>query len=211
MNETEIANGLIAGRPEAFDQFVELYRSKIFQYSYSMCGQREDAEEVAQETLLSVFEHLGQIRGPEHLKAWVFRIAKNACLMKRRKSVFAPETEQPLDDADPSDENAPLPDRVVLAEEQKHLLCGAIIQLPEIYRSVVLLRDVEELSTEETSEVLGVSADVVKTRLKRARRMLREGLERATAGEWHLEGPTPLDVTCKRRLMDAWQSQRQTD
>jgi RNA polymerase sigma-70 factor (ECF subfamily) len=202
-SESEIARGLIAGQPEAFDKFVEVYRTKVFQYSYSMCGHREDAEEVAQETLMSVFQHLGQIREPEHLKSWVFRIAKNACLMKRRKSVFAPSVEEPLDDIEPPD-HEPAPDRVVLETEQKHLLCGAILQLPEIYRSVVLLRDVEELSTEETADILGVSVDVVKTRLKRARRQLRDGLHRARPGDWHVEGPAPLDVTCKRRLMDAY-------
>lgn len=203
MTDVELAQGLMEGRAGAFDEFVETYRTKVFQYSYSMCGQREDAEEVAQETLLSVFQHLHQIQDPVHLKAWVFRIAKNACLMKRRKSVFAPSMEDSLADIDTADDS-PEPDRVILAEERKHLLCGAILSLPQIYRSVVLLRDVEELSTEETSEVLGVSTDVVKTRLKRARRELRSRLDTATPGEWHLEGPAPLDITCKRKLMEAW-------
>lgn len=205
MTEQEIAHGLMDGQPGAFEAFVDLYRTKVFQYSYSMCGQREDAEEVAQETLLSVFQHLDQMRDPEHLKAWVFRIAKNVCLMKRRKSVFAPAREDSLDDIDAADDS-PEPDRLVLAEERKHLLCGAILNLPEIYRSVVLLRDVEELSTEETADVLGVTADVVKTRLKRARRALREGLEHARPGEWHIEDPAPLDLTCKRKLIDAWRA-----
>jgi RNA polymerase sigma-70 factor (ECF subfamily) len=203
MTELEIAEGLIAGSSEAFEKFVELYRTKVFQYSYSLCGHREDAEEVAQDTLLSVFQHLAQIREPEHLKAWVFRIARNACLMKRRRGVFEPAVKEPLDEMDPLD-SAPLPERVVMAEEQKHLLCGAIVQLPEIYRAVVMLRDVEELSTAETAEILAVSEDVVKTRLKRARRALRDELKRATAGEWHLEDPAPLDATCKRRLIDAY-------
>lgn len=207
VTDDDIAIGLMRGEPSAFDKFVELYQRKVFQYSYSMCGQREDAEEVAQETLLSVFEHLDQIREPEHLKAWVFRIAKNVCLMKRRKSLFAPPSEDPLDDIDAED-MAPLPERVVLDEERKHLLCGAILRLPEIYRSVILLRDVEELSTEETAEVLSVSEDVVKTRLKRARRALRDGLNQASPGDWHLEGPAPLDVTCKRKLTEAWQASR---
>jgi RNA polymerase sigma-70 factor (ECF subfamily) len=201
--DSDLARALMTGQPEAFEQFVEHYRAKVFQYSYSMCGQREDAEEVAQETLLSVFQHLGQIRDPDHLKPWVFRIAKNACLMKRRKSVFAPPAEEPLDELDAASGD-PVPERVVLDAEQQHLLCGAIIQLPEIYRCVVLLRDVEELSTEETADILGVSEDVVKTRLKRARRALREQLEHASAGDWHLDGPAPLDITCKRRLMDAY-------
>ena len=179
--DEELAQLLVAGQEGAFEEFVATYRQKVFQYSFSMCGQREDAEEVAQETLLSVFQHLDQMRDPAHLKAWVFRIAKNACLMKRRKSMFAPPAEDPLDDIDATDDG-PEPDRVVLEEERKHMLCGAILALPEIYRSVVLLRDVEELSTEETAEVLGVSEDVVKTRLKRARRGLARRTRNGAAG-----------------------------
>ncbi len=63
-----------------------------------MCGHREDAEEVAQDTLLKVFESFGQLREPERIRPWVFRIARNACLMKRRKSMFAPSQELSLDD-----------------------------------------------------------------------------------------------------------------
>ncbi len=96
--EVELARKLIAGEPEAFDRFVEHFRAKIFHYSWLMCGQREDAEEVAQETLLNVFENFDRLHEPARVRPWVFRIAKNACLMKRRKSVFATSREISLDD-----------------------------------------------------------------------------------------------------------------
>src|SRR6202046_5920603 len=86
------------GDAEAFDLFVEHFRAKIFHYSRLMCGQREDAEDVAQETLSKVFESFDQLREPERVRPWVFRIARNACLMKRRKSVFAPAHELSLDE-----------------------------------------------------------------------------------------------------------------
>lgn len=188
-SDLELARGLLAGDPAAFDAFVERYRSKIFQYTWLMCGQREDAEEVAQETLLKVFENFENLREPERLKPWVFRIAKNACLMKRRKSVFAPARELSLDELMPSfgqdggerklqiaDWSA-LPDTLALKGELQEVIDRAIRELPEIYRSVVLLRDVEELSTEEAAEILDVSADVVKTRLHRARLALRQKLD----------------------------------
>src|SRR5207248_1319816 len=107
-----------------------------------MCGDREDAEEVAQETMLRVFESFDQLRDPDRVRAWVFRIAKNACLMKRRKSIYAPATELPLDDAHPDGE--PLPDRQMLRDEMSATLHRAIASLPEIYRAVVILRDMEE-------------------------------------------------------------------
>lgn len=178
----------MAGEPEAFDRFVETFRSKIFQYSMLTCGQREDAEEVAQETLLKVFENFDQLREPERVRSWVFRIAKNACLMKRRKSVFAPSQELSLDDYLPAGQDGEvrmqiadeheLPDARVLRSQLRDALQQAISGLPDIYRSVILLRDIEELSTEETAQVLDLSPDVVKTRLHRARVAVRGKLDR---------------------------------
>ncbi len=190
-NEVELARQLLAGDPSAFDRFVEAFRSKIFQYSYLMCGQREDAEEVAQETLLKVFESFDQLREPEHVKSWVFRIARNACLMKRRRSVFAPAPSQELSleqflpslDHGASDRKlqiadwSSLPDSRLLANELKGVLDAAIRDLPDIYRSVILLRDVEELSTLEAAQILDVSEEVVKTRLHRARLAVRQKLD----------------------------------
>src|SRR5580700_7846379 len=141
------------GHAGAFEEFVEHFRAKIFQYSWLMCGQREDAEEVAQETLLKVFENFNDLRQPERVRPWVFRIAKNACLMKRRKSVFAPSQELSLDEFLPAHSGesgdlklqiadwSALPDDRVLHLELNQVLERAIGELPENYRSVVLLRD----------------------------------------------------------------------
>lgn len=187
--EVELARRLMTGDTEAFDRFVEHFRAKIFQYTWLMCGQREDAEEVAQDTLLKVFESFDQLRQPERVRPWVFRIAKNACLMKRRKSIFAPDRELSLDEFMPSKSHtdgeakleiadwSSLPDDQVLQAEMKEVLEGAIADLPENYRSVILLRDMEELSTQETAQVLDLSEDTVKTRLHRARLALRAKLD----------------------------------
>ena len=175
--EIAVARALLEGQAGAFDEFVEHFRSRIFQYSWMMCGQREDAEEVAQETLLRVFESLDQLREPEHVRAWVFRIAKNACLMKRRKSIFAPEQELSLDQivTDARDCRR-LPDTEVIESQMRDSLHRAIAELPDTYRAVVLLRDLEELSTEETAQILDISTDAVKTRLHRGRLALRQML-----------------------------------
>jgi RNA polymerase sigma-70 factor, ECF subfamily len=177
--ETELARRLAAGDAEAFDLFVEHFRAKIFHYSWLMCGQREDAEEVAQDTLLKVFENFDQLREPERVRPWVFRIAKNACLMKRRKSIFAPERELSLDELMPVNiaDRSRRPDAQALDAEMRATLDRAIASLPEIYRSVILLRDVEELSTEETAQILEVTEQTVKMRLHRARLAVRQMLE----------------------------------
>lgn len=185
--EVEWARRLLEGDESAFTPFVESFQHRIFQYTWMMCGQREDAEEVAQDTLLKIFESFDQLEDPQRVKAWVFRIAKNYCLMKRRKSVFAPDRELSLDELLPGSEGegqrtiqvsdgAELPEGRVLRQELGEELERAMQSLPETYRSVVLLRDVEGLSTAETAEVLDLTEDTVKQRLHRGRLALRKSL-----------------------------------
>jgi RNA polymerase sigma-70 factor, ECF subfamily len=181
--DTWLAQQLMDGHMEAFDAFVDHFRTRIFQYSYLMCGHREDAEEVAQDTLLNAFQNFGSLKDAGKVRSWIFRIAKNACLMKRRKSVFAPEHELSLEQYLHGDEqgggrdvaglSCP-PDEELYSREMRGVLTSAIQQLPPSYRAVLLLRDMEELSTEEAAEILDVSADVVKQRLHRARAALRK-------------------------------------
>jgi RNA polymerase sigma-70 factor, ECF subfamily len=186
--EVALARDLMAGNPGAFERFVEHFRSKIFKYASLICGQREDAEEVAQDTLMKVFENFDQLREPERVRAWVFRIARNGCLMKRRKSVFAPTQELSIEDFMPqagqdgsrrleiADWSA-LPDEQALRGELRSVILKAIEGLPEIYRGVILLRDIEELSTEEAAQVLDVGPEVIKTRLHRARLAVRQKID----------------------------------
>ena len=180
----------MAGDQGAFDRFVEVFHSKLFQYLLLMCGQREDPEEVAQDTLFKVFENIDQLRDPERVRPWVFRIARNACYMRRRKSVFAPTQELSLDDLLPHSEQegghrkleiadwSALPDDQVLRAELRDVIHQAIQELPEIYRAVILLRDVEELNTDEAAQVLDVTPESVKTGLHRARLAVRQKLDK---------------------------------
>ena len=197
--EIELARHLLAGDSGAFDQFVEYFRAKIFHYSYMICGQREDAEEVTQETLLSVFENFHALEQPERVRPWVFRIARNACLMKRRKSVFAPATAQEisLDELMPTKDHSSgqmrieiadwsrVPENQAMRSELKSALETAIGALPEMYKTVMLLRDVEELSTQETAQILDLSDSTVKQRLHRARLAVRKHLDRHLKGAAH--------------------------
>jgi len=187
--EVRLAERLMRGDLTAFDEFVDLFRGKLFQYSYLNCGQREDAEEVAQETLLKAFQSFRQLQDPAHVKAWIFRIARNFCFMKRRKSAFAPSEEISLDELKPSFKGdgeghkldiadwRALPDERAQSSEMRALLERAIAVLPDLYKDVLMLRDFEELSVKETAEVLDVSEEVVKTRLHRARLAVRKQID----------------------------------
>jgi RNA polymerase sigma-70 factor (ECF subfamily) len=211
--ETELARALLAGETDAFERFVDHFRSKVFHYSWLMCGRPEDAEEVAQETLLKVFENFDQLRDPERVRPWVFRIAKNACLMQRRKSLFAPAHELSFDDLPPACEladDAPQPEGLVLDSELRAVLDRIVAELPPTYRAVVLLRDLEELSTEETAQILELGTDVVKTRLHRGRAAMRQKLDcyvhNHCLEDQASPNPAPLSDRERSELRSVWRS-----
>ena len=211
--ETELARALLAGETDAFERFVDHFRSKVFHYSWLMCGRPEDAEEVAQETLLKVFENFDQLRDPERVRPWVFRIAKNACLMQRRKSLFAPAHELSLDDLPPASEladDAPQPEGLALDSELRAVLDRIVAELPPTYRAVVLLRDLEELSTEETAQILELGTDVVKTRLHRGRAAMRQKLDcyvhNHCLEDQASPNPAPLSDRERSELRSVWRS-----
>jgi RNA polymerase sigma-70 factor (ECF subfamily) len=209
--EAELARALLAGESDAFERFVEHFRAKIFHYSWLMCGRPEDAEEVAQETLIKVFANIEQLREPERVRSWVFRIAKNACLMQRRKSIFAPAQEVSLAELPPTVEVADgsePPDTELLRSELRAVLDRVIAELPPLNRSVVLLRDIEELSTEETAQILDVSPDVVKTRLHRGRVAMRQKLDcylfNRCLEDQPSPDPSPLSPAEREALFSTW-------
>jgi len=206
-----LARAVLAGEADAFERFVDHFRSKVFHYSWLMCGRPEDAEEVAQETLLHAFESFDQLRNPDLVRPWVFRIARNVCLMQRRRSLFAPaqeiSTDQLLPAEEPTGADVP-PDQEYLRGELRAVLDRIISELPPTYRSVVVLRDLEELSTEETAQILDLEPDAVKTRLHRARQAMRQKLD-CYLNNHCLEGqsspsPTPLSTAEREQLLNAW-------
>jgi RNA polymerase sigma-70 factor (ECF subfamily) len=168
--------------PSAYDELLKEYGSRLLNFGFRMCGDREDAKEVLQDTLLKTFEAIGSLKKPEAFTGWLYRIAHNACLMRRRHSKFLKE-EIGLDEAlpDPSIVKSALPwnrlpDEAILGGELKEKLRTAILNLPEGYRSVLVLRDMEGLDTQGVAEVLGLNRDVVKMRLHRARAKVRNEL-----------------------------------
>jgi RNA polymerase sigma-70 factor (ECF subfamily) len=174
-----------AGDAAAFSQLVQRYERKIYRLAFNITRNEEDAEDVLQDTFLKAYEHLGGFQGQSKFYTWIVRIGVNEALMKLRKRKS--DRTVSLDESIETDEE-PIVREVAVWEdnpeqhygqtEYREILDKAIDSLKPIFRTVFLLRDVEELSTEETAEMLGLSVAAVKSRLLRARLQLREKLTR---------------------------------
>jgi RNA polymerase sigma-70 factor (ECF subfamily) len=169
----------------AFSALVRRYEGKIFRLAMHVTQNREDAEDVLQETFMKAYEHLEQFKGDSKFYTWIVRIAVNQALMKlrRRRTDKSFSLDETIDTGEDTvvreiatwEEN---PEQRFSREEIAQIMDSAIETLEPIYRSVFVLRDVEDLSTEETAEALGLSVPAVKSRLLRARLQLREKLTR---------------------------------
>src|SRR5947209_10276794 len=173
------------GDRAAFNELVTRYSRKIYRLAKHITQNDEDAEDVLQETFMKAFGHLGDFQGQSKFYTWIVRIAVNESLMKlrKRKSDRTVPLDEPLDTGEDTvvreiavwDEN---PEQQYSREELGAILDEAVQGLRPVFRTVFVLRDIEELSTEETAEALNISVPAVKSRLLRARLQLREKLTR---------------------------------
>ncbi|MFC1863985.1 RNA polymerase sigma factor [Thermodesulfobacteriota bacterium] len=179
-----LINKIRQGSMDAMEKIVARYENAIFNFGLKMCGQRQDAEDVAQDTFLNALKSMPGFREETKLKNWLFRIAANACLRKRRKRKHEPEREISLEGFIDNDTMREFeipdwstnPDNALMKAEFKSVIDNAIRELPPGYRMVFTLRDIEGFNTEETAEIIGISKQLVKTRLHRARFSLRKSV-----------------------------------
>jgi RNA polymerase sigma-70 factor (ECF subfamily) len=171
------------GDRSEFSRLVDLYSGKLFRLGLKMLGNPQDAEDMLQETYLKAFRGIKNFDGRSSLSTWLYRIAINEALMHlRRKHPEMISIEEPGDTS--VEEQEPLqivdwccmPERELMSDEARRRLDQAIEKLPDGLRAVFVLRDIEDLSTLQTAEVLGLTETAVKTRLSRARFRLREEL-----------------------------------
>ncbi|MGH9453278.1 MAG: sigma-70 family RNA polymerase sigma factor [Terriglobia bacterium] len=179
-----------AGNYEAFEELVNRYERKIFRLGLRLTGNNEDAEDVLQETFLKAYEHLPDFRQDSRFYTWLVRIAVNEGLMRLRK--LRSDKSEPLEDMVSDDGQVtprefrdwkPNPEQTMQQKEMEDLLLKAAQTLPPSLRTVFLLRDMEELSTEETAHLLNLTTGAVKARLFRARMQLREELSQVLKQE----------------------------
>lgn len=181
-----------ADAPGAFEEFVGRFGGRIYAFGMKFCGEREDAKDVLQDTLIQAYRSLRDLDNPSAMTSWLYRVAANACLMKRRKGKFEPERELSLEDLMPKpgesvgteipDPTAMPHDDAVRAETAAAVR-KAIGDLPPSYRIVLVMRDMEQLTTNEVAQALGLEVSAVKMRLHRARLMVRKSLEAKFAAE----------------------------
>ena len=173
------------GDAQAFTELVNQYERKIYRLAKHITQNDEDAEDVLQEAFLKAYEHLDNFQGNSKFYTWIVRIAVNEALMKlrKRKGDRTVPLDEPVDTGEEMvqreiavwEDN---PEQHYSREEIQEILDQAIETLKPDFRTVFTLRDIEELSTEETAEALGISIPAVKSRLLRARLALREKLTR---------------------------------
>jgi RNA polymerase sigma-70 factor (ECF subfamily) len=166
------------GDDSALEALLERQEARIYRFGLQMCRDPEDARDVLQETLLAMARGLRDFRGASSLSTWLYTIARSHCIKKRRKSKFAPAALASLDAGSPESETLPdtsrSPDEALEQHELQAAVREAIQGLAPEYREVLLLRDAEGLRAAEVAEVLGITAQAVKSRLHRARLAVRE-------------------------------------
>ena len=184
-DESALVSMARGGDGVAFTQLVNRYGGKVLRLAKHITQNKEDAEDVLQDTFLKAYGHLGEFQEQSKFYTWIVRIAVNESLMKlrKRRPGRIVSLDEPLDTGEETvareiaiwDEN---PEQRYSREELHQILAQAVDGLAPIFRTVFVLRDVDELSTEETASALGISVPAVKSRLLRARLQLRDKLTR---------------------------------
>jgi len=194
LSETILIDRLRNGEAAALEDLMGRYAGRVFRVARGITRTDADAEEVVQDVFLTVARKIDSFEGRAALGTWIYRVTTNAALLKRRgkraQLEISLEEHLPTFKEDGHREGdrsylladwSQTPEAELLEGEARAVLARAIDQLPESYRAVLILRDVEDLSNEEVTEILGESISTVKSRLHRARMALREQLTRSLA------------------------------
>ena len=180
--ERELMERVLNGETELFYELIRPYERAVFLAATSILGNEADGEEVAQEAMLKAFKNLGRFRGESRFSTWLIQIAINEAKMKLRKDrrhlYESIENGRHSDDGDyiPTDfaDWREIPSEALEQAKLREALQKALMSLPEKYRTVMILRDVQHLSIAETAQALGITEENVKTRTSRARLQMRD-------------------------------------
>jgi RNA polymerase sigma-70 factor (ECF subfamily) len=188
--EQRFVQRLQARDEHAFNELVETYGPRVYRLVLRMLGRRAEAEDMTQEVFVQVFKAVGQFRGDSKLSTWIYRVAINSC--KNRSKYLMRRHDGAQDAFDLIGDHEPLhqakgvttgelsrPDQMVEGMQVERIVRAAIAELEPDFREALVLRDIENLSYEEITEITGLAEGTVKSRIHRARTMLKELVERA--------------------------------
>ena len=176
MTENELVRAAAGGDEAAFGELVRIHENKVYHLALRMCGSAEDAGDIAQDAFLAAWRGLPSFRGESGFSTWLYRLVSNAAIdhlrrtRHQRGNVSLDDEELNLDAADP----APGPQESAEEEDLKSLVQDGLNRLGDDHRTVLVMREVQELSYEEISHTLGIDLGTVKSRLARARSALRK-------------------------------------
>ena len=178
LSDEEVVRRVRAGEAALFEVLMRRHNQRLYRTARAIVRDEAEAEDVMQQAYVNAYTHLGQFNGRARFATWLTRIAMYEALgrIRKRGRLTEIETMTEAGEGDVLRDRGPNPERQAFIGELRRTLEGGVDALPEAYRSVFVLRDVEGLSTAETAECLGLSEDVVKTRLVRARAQLRREL-----------------------------------
>lgn len=186
LTDEEVVERVLTGQTALFEVIMRRYNQRLYRISQSILQNDGEAEDVMQDAYVRAYEHLSQFAGKAAFSTWLTRIALHEALARKKRRGRTEELDA-LQDAKGDSmpilkSSTPGPEQETAQSEVRHLLEDAIHALPESYRIVVVLRDMEEMDVADTAETLGVSEAVVKTRLHRAHAMLRRELHSRARG-----------------------------
>ncbi len=183
---TQAADLLRSNTPEAVGEAIGLLQNTVYSFSMKVCGHREDAEDTTQEVLFRSLHHLAKIHDPQALAVWLYTVTKNRCWRMRRRPAHAVKHLLSLDELMPDEaelgrliqDSAAGPEDRLLHAEQDHLIHQAVLRIPVQYRIVLVLCDMEELTSEEVAQILNLQPGTVRVRLHRARLFVRREMNK---------------------------------
>ena len=203
----------------SLDRALSLLQSTVYSFSMRVCGHAEDAEDTAQEVLIKSLPYLPRFESSKALAVWLYKVARNRCLMNRRGAKNARHKHISLDDLMPSQAELEQltstqqsdPETALLRQESQQRLREALTKVPALYRMVLVLHDMEGLSKNEVAQVTGVREGTVRVRLHRGRLMLRRELERLASARHKAvrtidpaadKGAKPRTASCRKMFAD---------
>ncbi len=191
------------------EKALTLLQDTVFSFSMKVCGHVQDAEDTAQDVLLQSIPHLSKFDNPQALTVWLYKVARNHCISSHRGNKFSGARNVSLDELMPDRQELqellrsqdPSPEAAAVTGEAAEQLRQAVLAVPPQYRMVLVLHDMEELSTAEVAEVMGLRPGTVRVRLHRARLLVRQRLARKSKAAGlvlHAAAEPPRSRPCRR-------------